>query len=96
MNRQLKTLLPDFLKKIEEQLISTDPNIVIAAWNELIPNQWKSMLHPLSFQKGLMTVMVKNAALYSIMVRQEKGKLLAALREKFPQVEIKNIVFRIG
>jgi len=41
-------------------------------------------------------VKVRNAALHSILVQQEKGKLLKKLQKKFPEAEIKNIIFRIG
>jgi len=54
------------------------------------------MTQAISFEKRSLVVKVRNAALYSILVQQEKEKLLKKLQKKFPEAKIKNIIFRIG
>jgi hypothetical protein len=94
-NKHLKNLLPTALKEIEEKQ-KIRPDRILKGWEEVIEKKWLSMTQAISFEKGVLMVKVKNAALYSMLVQQEKQKLLYRLQEKFPEVEIKNIIFRIG
>jgi hypothetical protein len=94
-NKHLKDLLPSILKKIEGQK-KERPDLILAGWNQIIEEKWRPMTQAVSFEKGVLMVKVKNASLYSVLVQQEKTKLLRKMQEKFPEAELKNIVFRIG
>lgn len=92
-NKHLKNLLPSVLKEIESRR-DERPDFILASWNEMIDPKWRPLTEAFSFEKGALMVKVKNTALYTVLVQQEKTKLLKKLQEKFPQV--KNIIFRIG
>lgn len=93
---QLKEMLPSYLKKIQDQGGEISPLTIQQAWPEIIGERLAKMTKAISFYEGILTVKVSNSTLYSILAQHEKEKLLKALRARFPSVEIKNIMFRIG
>lgn len=94
-SRELKDLVPAFLEKIAaSQEMRID--LILAAWQEIIGPKLAPMTQAVSFEGGVLNVKVRNATLYSLLSQHEKGRLMAALREKFPKVEIRNINFRVG
>jgi hypothetical protein len=98
-NKHLKDLLPSVLREIDGKRNANRierPDLILEAWAEIIDEKWRAMTQAISFEKGQLVVKVKNAALYSILVQQEREKLLKKLQKKFPESEIKNIIFRIG
>jgi hypothetical protein len=94
-NKQLKDLLPKALGSIGA-MHRDRPDLVLAAWPEVIGEKLASMTKATSFDQGVLYVKVSNSTLYSLLAQHERGRLLKSLREKFPSVEIKNIHFRIG
>lgn len=94
-NKHLKDLLPNALHEIESRRAER-PDQILEGWGQVIDEKWRPMTQAISFEKGSLVVKVKNAALYSVLVQQEKEKLLSKLQNKFPEVEIKKIIFRIG
>jgi hypothetical protein len=94
-NKHLKDLLPSMLRKIEDRR-NDRPDLILEGWSQIVDEKWRPMTQAISFEKGVLMVKVKNTALYSLLVQQEKEKLLCKLQDKFPEVEIKNIIFRIG
>jgi hypothetical protein len=94
-NKHLKDLLPSVLREIDGKR-NERPDLILEGWPQIIDEKWRPMTQAISFEKGQLVVKVKNAALYSVLVQQEKEKLLKKLQSKFPEVEIKNIIFRIG
>ncbi len=94
-NRHIQDVLPSVLRQIEMRK-DERPDLVLAGWNEVIAEKWRPMTEAISFEKGTIVVKVKNTTLYSILVQQEKPNLLQKLKKKFPDADIKNIVFRIG
>lgn len=94
-NKHLKDLASSALKEIETKK-KKRPDLVVAGWREVIEKKWHSMTEAVSFEKGALVVKVKNAALYSLLVQQEKPRLLSQLQKKFPEAGLKNIVFRVG
>ena len=94
-NKHLKDLLPSALREIDGRR-NERPDLILEGWGLVIEEKWRPMTQAISFEKGQLVVKVKNAALYSVLVQQEKEKLLKKLQGKFPEVEIKNIIFRIG
>ena len=94
-NKHLKDLLPSVLREIDGKR-NERPDLIIEGWAQIADEKWRAMTQAISFEKGQLVVKVKNAALYSVLVQHEKEKLLNKLQKKFPEVEIKNIIFRIG
>jgi hypothetical protein len=94
-NKQLKDLLPKVLGNIGA-MHRDRPDLILAAWPQIIGEKHASMTKAVSFEKGVLSVKVSNSTLYSLLSQHERGRLLKSLRAKFPSVEIKNIQFRIG
>ena len=94
-NKHLRDLLPAALHEIEVNK-SKRPDLVVAGWSEVVEKKWLPMTQAISFEKGQLVVKVKNTALYSLLVGQEKPRLLAELQKRFPEAGLRNIVFRPG
>ncbi len=93
--RDIRDLLPGVLKKIGE-VHKERPDLILAAWPQIIGERLSKMARAVSFEGGVLTVKVANSTLYSLLMQHEKKRLLQVLRETFPGAEIKNIVFRLG
>lgn len=72
------------------------PDLVLASWPEVIGARLAPMTQAVSFQDGILVVKVSNSTLHSLLNQYEKGRVLASLRQKFPRVNIINVIFRIG
>lgn len=94
-NKQLKDVLPKVLGAIGA-LHKDRPDLILAAWPEIIGKTQASMTKAVAFEKGILYVKVSNSPLYSLLAQHERKRLLRHLKERFPSVEIKNIHFRIG
>lgn len=90
----LQRLLPQVLEEIGKAQ-KLRPDLILAAWPEVIGSKLAPMTRAVTFEAGVLYVKVKNAPLNSLLV-QEKFRLLQGLQKKFPNVEIRNIIFRIG
>lgn len=98
-HHHLKDLLPAFLEDLQsvyEDRAEKKPDLVLKGWMEVIDPKWRSMTEAYSFEKGVIMINVKNAALYSLLVQHEGSKLLKMLQKKFPDNGIKSLKFRIG
>lgn len=91
----VKDILPSVLAEIGEHY-SERPDLVLAAWPEIIGPQLAPMTQAVSYVDGMLVVKVKNSTLHSLLSQHEKFKILASLRKKFPKLSINNIVFRVG
>lgn len=94
-NKQMKDLLPKVLSQIGA-IFRDRPDLILAAWPQIIGEKLAPMAKAVCFEKGILVVKVSNSTLYSLLSQHERGRLLKNLREKFPTVEIKNIHFRVG
>lgn len=94
-NKQMKDLLPKVLGKIGA-IYRDRPDLILAAWPQIIGEKLALMTKAISFDNGILVVKVSNSTLYSLVSQHERRRLLKSLRDKFPSVEIKNIHFRIG
>jgi hypothetical protein len=94
-NKQLKDLLPKMLQQINDAK-GQRPDLIVAAWPDLIGEKLAPMTKAAGFAEGVLTVKVNNSTLYSLLKTQERGRLLERLRQRFPAACIKNINFRIG
>lgn len=72
------------------------PDLVIAAWPTVIGPKLATMTQVVSFCEGVLIVKVKNSTLHSLLSQHDKPRILKTLRQNFPRVDIKTIVFRIG
>lgn len=72
------------------------PDLVLAAWPEVIGHKLAGMTQAISFIDGVLVVKVKNSTLHSLLSQHDRFRILNRLREQFPRTIIKGIVFRIG
>lgn len=94
-SHRLTDLFPLVLAKIGE-VYQQRADLILAAWPDIMGVKLATMTQAVSFTDGILVVKVKNSTLHSLLSQQEKLRLLNVLRKKFPNVEIKNIYFRIG
>lgn len=92
---RISDVLPQVLEQITENF-SDRPDLILASWPEVIGPKLASMTKAISFQDGVLTVLVRNSTLYSLLNQNDKPKILAILRNKFPKIVIKTVLFRIG
>jgi hypothetical protein len=78
------------------QVIGERPDLILAAWPEIIGSQLATMTEAISFLNGVLTVKVKNSTLLSLLNQREKSRVISLLRERFPKVTFANIIFRMG
>jgi len=93
--RSLGELLPVVLAKVGEAY-SERPDMVLAAWPEIVGEKIAPLTEAVSLSEGILVVKVKNSTLHSLLAGRDKGKILGRLQKQFPQAAIKRIVFRIG
>jgi hypothetical protein len=93
--RHIAEVLPAVLRKMGAAF-QDRPDLVLATWPQIIGGKLSSMTQAVSFEDGLLFVKVKNSSLYSLLSQHERPRLLRSLREKFPSVTIRNIIFRMG
>lgn len=94
-NKHVADLLPKLLSKLGK-VCEERPDLIVAAWPEIVGSKLAPMTQAVSFVEGSLCVRVKNSTLYSLLVQHEKTRLLKSLREKFPTAAIRNIIFRMG
>lgn len=93
-SRHLGDLLPQVLQRIG-RIHQERPDLIMAAWPEVIGERLASMTEAVEFTEGVLTVRVKNSTLYSLLTQHDKPRILKQLRSRFPKSTIKNIIFRI-
>lgn len=93
--RRISDLLPQVLSSIGTRY-QDSPDLVLAAWPEVIGQKLAPMAEALSFNEGVLLVKVKNSTLHSLLNQHDRARILNNLRTKFPSVYFKNVVFRIG
>jgi hypothetical protein len=93
--KPISELLPTLLKQIRGRH-QQRPDLIIAAWPEIIGEKLAPMTEAVSFEKGVLFIKVKNSTLYSLLSQHEKKRLVKSLQERFLSVEIRDILFRIG
>ena len=94
-SKTMSDLLPNVLGAITRHY-RDQGSLIIASWPEIIGEKLSPMTKAVSFEDGILTVHVANSTLHSLLSGHERGKLLHMLQKKFPSVNIRNIIFRIG
>lgn len=93
-SHKISDILPNVLSRIDSKL-QDRPNLILAAWPEVIGCELAPMTQATAFNDGLLFVKVKNSTLHRILRYDEKPNVLNLLRKKFPHIEIKDIIFSI-
>lgn len=93
--RQVCDLLPSVLSKIEG-VYQQKSDLILEAWPHVIGTKLATMTQAVSFVDGVLVVKVKNSTLHSLLNQNDKPRILNLLRQRFPNVTIKTVVFRIG
>jgi len=91
--RTIGEMLPEILNRIHKANYAGG---IAEAWPEIIGPKMAPMTRALSFEKGILTVLVRSSTLYSLLCRHEKPRLLRLLQERFPQTQVRDISFRPG
>jgi len=95
-SRQLKDLARRYLAHLEQALLQK-PREVLSLWAEVVAPSYVAMTQAVKFEDGVLYVMVSNSALLSLLHElSERRRLVEALQKKIPEVEIRDISFRIG
>lgn len=92
---KLPDILPAVLRSIGE-VYQDRPDLILAAWPEVIGEKLAPMTQAVSFFGGTLMVKVKNSTLHSLLSQNDKQKIISSLRQRFPRAMIKNIIFRLG
>lgn len=93
--RQVKDLLFSYMSDLHT-VHEVRGDLIVAVWPEIVGAKIAMYAQAIAFTDEILTVKVKNSTLYSILRQNDKPKLLAALRAKFPSVRIRDIYFRLG
>lgn len=92
---QVADVLSEVIFRIRENYQDC-PHLVLASWPEIIGPQLAAMTEAVSFTDGILLIKVKNSTLHSLLSQNDKTKIMAFFKTKFPHIKLKNIVFRIG
>lgn len=93
--RHLRDLMPGVLGKITENF-SDRPDLILAAWPDIIGSHLAPMTQAVSFVDGVLLIKVKNSSLYNLLHTRERARLIHAIKAKFPKIIIKTILFKSG
>lgn len=87
----LSTVMMDIGNSYHER-----PDLLLASWSDVIGPQLAPMTQAISFVDGVLVVKVKNSTLHSLLNQHDKPRIMQLLRQKFPRINIRNVVFRLG
>ena len=94
-SHKVSDLLGTVLSKINE-VYQERPDLLLAAWPDIIGPKLAPMTQAVSLCEGVLTVKVKNSTLHSLLSRHDKNRILATIQRKFPKAGVQNIMFRIA
>jgi len=93
--KKIEDLLPEILTNLSGK-VSDQPHLIIEAWPQVVGERIAKMSRAVSFDSGILKVLVKNSTLLSLLVEHEKHRLMASFQERFPKVKFQDIFFKIG
>lgn len=95
-SRHLKSLLKGYMHNVSVKC-KQQPQLVLAAWSKVLDAPFSTMTKAVRFDEGTLHVHVSNSTLLSILNRApDRQRLLKALQDAVPGVQIRAISFRIG
>jgi predicted nucleic acid-binding Zn ribbon protein len=92
---RINELLPLVLREVN-RAHGAGGDLIMSAWNDIVGERIASMTQVVSFADGILSVIVRNSTLLSLLKLHERSKILSRLQKKFPETVIKNIYFRMG
>lgn len=93
VGRSIQSVLPKLLKSIDLSKGKWREEI-LKAWPQVVGEQVNSYTEVVDCDHDTLTIRVKSATLYSMLVMQERERILKKFQEKYPELGIKKIVFR--
>ena len=93
--KKIGDLLPEILTSLSGK-VSDQPHLIIEVWPQIVGERIAKMSRAVSFDSGILKVLVKNSTLLSLLVEHEKQRLMASFQERFPKVNFQDIFFKIG
>lgn len=95
-SRRLGDLLPGMMSKLGS-LYKSQPEVLLNAWQSVIGEKFFPFTRAQRFESGVLTVLVKNSTLFSLLNNPvDKQRLITELRKRVPGAVLNQIVFRIG
>ena len=94
-SHSISDILPSVLTHVTT-LYGERGDLIINGWPDIIGPNLSGMTAAESFKDGILYVRVRNSTLHSLLSQHDKPKILRKLRQRFPGVNIKTIVFRMG
>lgn len=91
--RPIQDLLPSFLKSIERGKNNNGSQIE-EVWAKLIGEKMIPFTRIQTLHEGVLFVQVSSPTLLNLLALKEKPRLLKALQQELPHLQIKTIVFR--
>jgi predicted nucleic acid-binding Zn ribbon protein len=93
--KTISQLLPEWANQFQRGKKEAFSDL-LHAWPEIIGPKMAKWTEAVSFVDEVLTVIVKSSTLYSVLCQHEKPQLLAKIKERFPNITVKTIVFRVG
>ena len=95
-SRKLTDVLPGVMGKIRS-VYKVSPLSLLDVWPEIIGPSFAPFTKAVRFDEGDLYVQVKNSAVMSLLANPlEKKRIIGCYQERFGQIKICNIIFRIG
>ena len=94
-SHHVTSLLPYVLSSIGNNFAAR-PDLILAAWPGIVGPHVASSSEATAFTEGVVHVKVKNSTLYSLLSKHERTRLLAIFKSRFPSVQIRGIMFKMG
>lgn len=88
--------LASLIVKRVTQATEERPDLILAAWADMMGKERADRIQAERFVKGVLYVCVNNSMLFSLIRAREKEQFLSELRRRFPKTPIDRIVFRMG
>lgn len=93
--KSIQEILPNVLQDIEKS-VSNPIETFRENWKLIVGEKVARFSRIEAFEDNKLKVVVLHPALLNLLSYQEKTKILRMLRQKFPDIQIVDILFRIG
>lgn len=94
-SHHMSNLLQHVMTSIGNQF-EVRPDLILAAWPGIVGAHVALSTEAIAFTDGILHVKVRNSTLYSLLSKHERTRLLAIYRSRFPTVQIRGIMFKLG
>lgn len=94
-SHRVQDVLPTVLEKLGS-VYESRPDLILASWPDVIGPRLATMTKAESFVDGVLTVKVNNSTLHSLLSQNDRPRIVKLLRQKFPKVTIRTVLFKMG